>query len=127
MVDLIPTAGQGNEWLFPFADGDAGFGNDTINISTSTGLLIFGGDNVDPSVNPTGNDDDFITEINKQNSKFVQDPMCAYYLNSSKVDFVHDIENDVEGFVVSNNIQEKFHGMFWLKDKTKMPKLIDSE
>ena len=53
------------------------------------------------------------------------DPFAAFYTTGSTVDFIQDFEQDLEGFVVINPNQEKFHGKFWRNDGSITPPLRD--
>jgi iron-sulfur cluster assembly accessory protein len=47
------------------------------------------------------------------------DPFCSEYLNNITLDYQTDFANDQEGFVITNNEQQKTKGKFWLKQESK--------
>ncbi len=55
--------------------------------------------------------------------KVVIDPFTAFYIPKAVVDFIQDLENDEEGFVLTNPQQKSFHGKFWREDVSKIPPL----
>ena len=69
------------------------------------------------------NEDDIILELNSldQSSKLIIAPFTAYYLQEAIVDFEQDMENDLEGFVVKNKNQKKYHGKFWRQNPELTP------
>ncbi len=55
----------------------------------------------------------------------LMDPFAAFYLQECSVDFIQDLEKDLEGFVVTNHAQEKYAGKFWREDESKVPPIKD--
>ncbi|MFN8369255.1 MAG: iron-sulfur cluster assembly accessory protein [Bacteriovoracaceae bacterium] len=64
--------------------------------------------------------EDFI--IDKE-FKVVIDPFTAFYVQQAVVDFIQDLENNEEGFILINPKQKAFHGKFWREDSSKIPPL----
>lgn len=76
--------------------------------------------------------DDFIIEVSLEGAHgskhFAQiciDPFSAHYLQRAVVDFKFDPTSNLDGFIVVNLEQEKFHGKFWHKNKSLIPPLIE--
>ncbi len=53
----------------------------------------------------------------------VLDPFAAFYLTEFTVDFIQDFNQDAEGFVITNHLQEKYKGKFFNKEKADLPPL----
>ncbi|ATH08350.1 hypothetical protein BIY24_10440 [Halobacteriovorax marinus] len=71
-------------------------------------------------------EDDFEVRIENSDEDFIilLDPFAAFYLQESSVDFIQDLVNDVEGFVITNHLQKKYAGKFWRKAPEKTPPLL---
>ncbi len=71
-------------------------------------------------------EEDFQVKIENVDTDVVilLDPFAAFYLQESSVDFVQDLVNDVEGFVITNHLQKKYAGKFWRKAPEKTPPLL---
>lgn len=73
-------------------------------------------------------DDDFL--INIKNNEQVDiailiDPFAAFYLQDSTVDFINKPEEDLEGFIVVNHMQQKYAGKFFKDQKEKIPPTLN--
>ena len=68
-------------------------------------------------------EDDLIVQTN--GITVVVAPFSAYYLQEVTLNYHVDFENDMEGFVVTNKDQEKFHGKFWKSSPDLTPELIN--
>lgn len=69
--------------------------------------------------------DDF--KILVDDMEILVDLFSAFYLQETLVDYVFDFENGTEGFVISNQNQELYHGKFWKADESKIPPLINNQ
>ncbi len=71
-------------------------------------------------------EDDFQVSIENASEDIVilLDPFAAFYLQESSVDFIQDLVNDIEGFVITNHLQKKYAGKFWRKAPEKTPPLL---
>ncbi|CBW27033.1 hypothetical protein BMS_2231 [Halobacteriovorax marinus SJ] len=71
-------------------------------------------------------EDDFEVRIENSDEDIIilLDPFAAFYLQESSVDFIQDLVNDVEGFVITNHLQKKYAGKFWRKAPEKTPPLL---
>lgn len=47
---------------------------------------------------------------------FILDPFVAQYINRVSIDFILDVSNNRDGFVVLNHDEEKYQGKFWMKE-----------
>ncbi len=69
-------------------------------------------------------EEDLSIEVDNDNSlEVIMDPFTAFYLNETHIDYVLDLENDNEGFVVTNKDQKKYHGKFWKRNQELVPSL----
>ena len=68
-------------------------------------------------------DDLNIPVKNDDNLEVIMDPFTAFYLRETHIDYVQDLKNGDEGFVVTNKDQKKYHGKFWRKDDSLVPSL----
>lgn len=73
-------------------------------------------------------EDDFEIHADAGGEEFVvlMDPFAAFYLQECTVDFVQDLERDLEGLLVMNHAQEKYAGKFWREDPDKVPPVKQS-
>ena len=55
-------------------------------------------------------EDDFQIPVNKHESDIIVliDPFAAFYLQETTIDFINKPEEDIEGFLVINHMQEKY-------------------
>ena len=67
--------------------------------------------------------DDFVLEwsLSDQTLQLALDPFTAFYLKNGEMDFVMDVEKNIEGFTVTNLDQSEYTGKFWQSDKGKIP------
>ncbi len=65
-------------------------------------------------------DDDIRYEF--KDLTIVIDSFTAFYFKNGSIDFVNDVENNTDGFVIVN-FDEKNHVGKFFKDETKVPKL----
>jgi len=71
-------------------------------------------------------EDDVLVQItNEQDLEVLVDPFAAFYLGETVVDYILDIENNNEGFTVTNLDQKKYFGKFWRKREDLVPPLIN--
>lgn len=66
--------------------------------------------------------DDFIIKVDGM--EILVDLFSAFYMQETLIDYIFDFENGTEGFVISNQNQELYHGKFWKADESKIPPLI---
>ena len=68
-------------------------------------------------------EDDFITrlDLDNKNIQVIMDPFSAHYLQECIVDYILDLEQNIDGFVVVNLNQKEFAGKFWKEDSSKVP------
>lgn len=66
--------------------------------------------------------DDILEEFNYKDTPFqlARDPFTAHYFQNGEIDYKLDLENNVDGFVVTNFDQGKFQGKFF-KDESLTP------
>ena len=72
------------------------------------------------------NEDDFLVNIENNSAEdllIAIDPFAAFYLSDVSVDYVLDMENNNDGFVITNHLQKDYHGKFWKSAPTKTPPL----
>ena len=69
--------------------------------------------------------DDFILKwhLGTQTLKVALDPFTAFYLKNGEVDFIMNLEKNIEGFTVTNLHQNEYTGKFWQNDQSKIPPL----
>ena len=67
--------------------------------------------------------DDFILEsdLGSQSLKIALDSFTAFYLQIGEVDFVMEMEKNIEGLTVTNLHQDEYAGKFWKNNKNKVP------
>ncbi|MDD0852307.1 hypothetical protein HBN50_04320 [Halobacteriovorax sp. GB3] len=70
-------------------------------------------------------DDDFIVPVqnNETELEIIVDPFAAFYLGETTVEFIQNLEENQEGFVITNHSQDLYKGKFWRQDETKIPPL----
>lgn len=61
------------------------------------------------------------TKLKKIKTKILFDPFAAFYLSDVKIDYKIDIEQDLDGLIVTNSNQDLYHGKFWRKAKNQTP------
>ena len=68
-------------------------------------------------------EDDFkiLHTFKDQNITILLNPFSAYYLHHFKLDYILDIEQDMEGYHITNYDQEKYHGKFWKENSELTP------
>ncbi len=59
-------------------------------------------------------------KINFMGLTFLMDPFTAHYCQKSKLDFLFDETQNIDGFIVENFNQENFQGKFF-KDTSMLP------
>lgn len=70
-------------------------------------------------------DDDIVLLLQSSKKATIEvhmDPFTANYFHSGVVDYKIDLESNTDGFVVSNDSEELYHGKFF-KDESLLPKL----
>ena len=71
-------------------------------------------------------EDDVLVQItNEQDLEVLVDPFAAFYLGETVVDYILDIENNNEGFTVTNLDQKKYFGKFWRKREDLVHPMIN--
>ena len=69
-------------------------------------------------------EDDFLIQVKcnvETQQHVVMDPFTAFYLQDTSVDYKIDIQNNTEGFVITNNKQNQYSGKFWKKKPEYVP------
>lgn len=66
--------------------------------------------------------DDIVEEFNYKDTSFklARDPFTAHYFQNGKIDYKLDLQNNIDGFVVTNFNQDSFQGKFF-KDESLTP------
>ncbi len=72
----------------------------------------------------TPNSDDLIIPLSQSNQtiEIYIDPFTAYYCKNGTIDFIFDLENNIDGFHFSNPNEKEYRGKFF-KNLEKTPKL----
>lgn len=72
-------------------------------------------------------DDDFQIPTDLADSQILVliDPFAAFYLQETTIDFIQRPEDDIEGFIVINHLQEKYAGKFFKDQKEKIPPTLN--
>lgn len=65
------------------------------------------------------NPNDIHTQV--KNINIILDPFANFYLQKFKIDYIQNLEEDIEGFQIINTSQKEFKGKFWKKDLSKVP------
>ena len=67
--------------------------------------------------------DDFFVPVeeNGMTVKVLLDPFSAFYLRNVQVDYQIDIEENTDGFIITNPEQELHSGKFWVKKGASKP------
>lgn len=72
------------------------------------------------------NKDDLSIRISQDDDlEIIVDSFAAFYLGDTQIDYILDIANNNEGFVVTNLDQKKYYGKFWRKREDLVPPLIN--
>lgn len=61
------------------------------------------------------------TILEGENLTISIDPFTAFYCKSGNIEYMLDIENDIEGFHFENNNQTNYKGKFFKKESTIPP------
>ena len=90
--------------------------------------ILISGKNCDGFIYSVGftnlEDEDFmVSPEGIEDFEIIIDPFTAFYLHNTAIDYRHDVENDIEGFVVKDEFDGEFQGKFWRSSKESIPPL----
>ena len=72
---------------------------------------------------PNETDLEVIVSDGERSMTIVIDKFAGYYCKSGVIDYILDIENDIEGFLFDNGNQKDYRGKFF-KNESKVPEIV---